>query len=126
EEVAFAPFLPQIDLLNRFVATDKTTVPGAPGPTGVVNVDGPGPYAVYQSELQLQWTLYDFGRTAGRHGQAELRQKIVQLQASRRRQTVAYDVAAAYLQALEAAALRRIAVQTVRRAEAVLQDVQAR
>jgi outer membrane protein TolC len=92
----------------------------------VINVDGPGPYAVYQSELQLQWTLYDFGRTAGRHGQAELREKIAQLQASRARQTVAYDVAAAYLQALEAAALRRIAIQTVRRAEAVLQDVKAR
>src|SRR5262249_10652100 len=126
EEVAFAPFLPQIDLLNRYVATGKTTLPGSPGPTGVVNVTGIGHYQVYQSELQLQWTLYDFGRTAGRYRQADVREKIAQFQTVRARETVAYDVATAYLQALEAAALRRIAVETVRRAEAVLEDVRAR
>src|SRR5262249_38703494 len=121
-----APFLPQIDLLNRYVATGKSTLPGAPGLTGVVNVTGIGHYQVSQSELQLQWTLYDFGRTAGRYGQAEMRERIARLQALRARETVAYDVATASLQAREAAALRRIAVETVRRAEAVLQDVRAR
>ena len=126
EAVAFAPFLPQVDLLNRYVATNKSILPGAPGPTGVVNVTDLGPYSVYQSELQLQWTLYDFGRTAGRHGQAGMREKIAELQALRAKETVAFDVATAYLEALEAAALRRIAVETVRRAEAVLQDVRAR
>jgi outer membrane protein TolC len=126
EAVAFAPFLPQFDLLNRYVATGKSTVPGAPGPTGVVNPSVIGTYQVYQTELQLQWTLYDFGRTAGRHGQASLREKIARLQALRAQETVAYDVAAAFLQALEAAAFRRIAVQSVRRAEAVLEDVRAR
>jgi outer membrane protein TolC len=126
EQVAFAPFLPQVDLFNRYVATGKSTLPGAPGPTGVVNITAIGHYQAYQSELQLQWTLYDFGRTAGRYGQADLREKITQLQALRAKETVGYDVAAAYLQALEAAAFRRIAVETVRRAEAVLQDVRAR
>jgi outer membrane protein len=127
EAVAFAPFLPQIDLLNRYVATGKSTLPGAPGPTGAVNITGlASAYQAYQSELQLQWTLYDFGRTAGRYGQASMREKITRLQALRARETVAYDVATAYLQALEAAAFRRIAVETVRRAEAVLQDVRAR
>jgi outer membrane protein len=126
EAVAFAPFLPQIDLLNRYVATGKSTLPGAPGPTGVVNVTDIGTYSVWQGELQLQWTLYDFGRTAGRFGQAGLRVQISQLQASRAKETVAYDVATAYFQVLEGAALRRIAVETVRRAEAVLEDVRAR
>jgi outer membrane protein len=126
EAVAFAPFLPQLDLLNRYVATGKSTLPGAPGPTGAVNITGIGTYQCYQSELQLQWTLYDFGRTAGRYGQAGLREKIAQFQALRARETVAYDVATSYLQALEAAAFRRIAVETVRRAEAVLEDVRAR
>jgi outer membrane protein TolC len=125
-EAAFAPFLPHIDLLNRSVATGKSTLPGSPGPTGVVAVSGPGPYWIYQSELQLQWTLYDFGRTGGRYRQADLREKIAELQSLRARETVAYDVAAAYLQALEAAAFRRIAVESVRRAEAVLEDVKAR
>jgi outer membrane protein TolC len=126
ETAAFAPFLPQIDLLNRYVATGKSTVPGAPGPTGAVNPSVIGHYQVYQSELQLQWTLYDFGRTAGRYGQASMREKIARLQAVRARETVAYDVASAYLQALEAAALRRIAAETVRRAQAILEDVRAR
>jgi outer membrane protein TolC len=80
----------------------------------------------WQSELQLQWTLYDFGRTAGRYGQASMREKIAQLQAERARETVAYDVVTAYMQAREATALRTIAVESIRRAEAVLQDVRAR
>ena len=126
EQAAFAPFLPQIDLLTRGVTTGKSTLPGAPGPTGVVNITRVGDYAVGQSELQLQWTLYDFGRTAGRYGQAGLREKIARLQALRAKETVAFDVATAYLQVREAAAFRRIAVETVRRAEAVLEDVRAR
>ena len=124
--VAFAPFLPQIDMLNRYVATGKSTLPGAPGPTGVVNVTGIGPYSVWQSELQLQWMIYDFGRTAGRFGQASVREQIAELQAVRARETVAYDVTSAYLQALEADALRQIAEESIRRAQAVLTDVQAR
>jgi outer membrane protein TolC len=126
EAVAFAPFLPQIDLLNRGVTTSKSILPGAPGPTGVVNITGIGTYAIWQSEVQLQWTLWDFGRTAGRYHQASVREKISRLLAWRATQTVAYETATAYLQALEAAALKRIAVQTVRRAEAVLEDVRAR
>src|SRR5205814_6474606 len=48
------------------------------------------------------------------------------LQALRARETVTYDVATAYLQVLEAVAFRRIAVESVRRAEVVLEDVRAR
>src|SRR5260370_148553 len=55
-----------------------------------------------------------------------MREQIARLQELRARETVAYDVATAYLQALEAAAFRRIAVDTIRRAEAVLEDVRAR
>src|SRR5262249_18847052 len=95
EPAASPPFLPQLDLRNRVVATGKATLPGAPGPTGVVNVTGIGDYAIWQSELQLQWTLYDFGRTSGRYRQAGLREQIAQLQAVRAKQTVGYDVAAA-------------------------------
>jgi outer membrane protein len=126
EQVAFAPFLPQIDLLNRYVATGKSTVPGAPGPTGAVNPSVIGHYSVYQSELQLQWIMYDFGRTAGRYRQSAVREKIARLQEVRAKETVAYDVTTAYFQVLEAVALRQIAVETVRRARAVLEDVKAR
>jgi outer membrane protein TolC len=126
EQAAFAPFLPQIDILNRYAATSKTLLPGAPGLVGAINITGISPYQAWQSELQLQWILYDFGRTAGRYRQAGMREAIAQLQAERARQTVAYDVAAAYLQALEATAIREIAVEAIRRAEAVLEDVRAR
>jgi outer membrane protein len=126
EQAAFAPFLPQIDMLNRYVATSKTSLPGAPGPTGAINITGVSPYSAGQSELQLQWTLYDFGRTAGRYGQAGMREKIAELQAARAHETVTYDVATAYFDALEAAAIRKIAVEAIRRAEAVLEDVRAR
>src|SRR5262249_2336760 len=112
EAVAFAPFLPQVEMLNRALTTSPTLSPGPPGLIGGILPRGPGPYAALQSEVQLQWTLYDFGRTAGRYGQAVLREKIADLQALRAQETVAYDVATAYLQALEAAAFRRIAVET--------------
>jgi outer membrane protein len=127
ETAAFAPFLPQIDMLNRVAATSKTIAgPGGPGLTGTINYDGVHPYSAWQSELQLQWTLYDFGRTAGRYRQAGMREKIAELQLERARETVAYDVAAAYLQTREATALRTIAVESIHRAEAVLQDVRSR
>ncbi|MDB5308899.1 MAG: TolC family protein [Gemmataceae bacterium] len=126
EAVAFAPFLPQVDMLNRALATSPTLSPGAPGLVGAILPGGPGPFSALQSEIQIQWTLYDFGRTAGRYGQAGMREQITRLQALRAKETVAYDVATAYLQALEAAAFRRIAEETVRRAEAVLEDVRAR
>ncbi len=127
EETAFAPFLPQIDMLNRYVATSPPLSPGAPGPTGgLVPAVVPASYSAWQSEFQLQWMLYDFGRTGGRYHQAVVGEGIAQLQAERARQTVAYDVAAAYLQGLEAAATRRIARQAIRRAEAVLADTRVR
>jgi outer membrane protein len=126
ESAAFSPFLPQIDLFNRYVTTNKAILPGSPGPTGVINIPRVGPYDAYQGELQLQWILYDFGRTAGKYNQARIREQIAQSQSERARETVAYDVATAYLQALEAVAFRRIAVETIRRAEAVLEDVRSR
>jgi outer membrane protein TolC len=126
EQTAFAPFLPQVDMLNRCLATSPTLSPGSPGLVGGILPGGPGPYTALQSEIQIQWTLYDFGRTAGRYRQARMREKIAQLQAERARETVAYDVAAYYFQALGAEAIRKIAVQAIRRAQAVLEDTRAR
>ncbi|MBL8798751.1 MAG: TolC family protein [Planctomycetia bacterium] len=126
EQAAFAPFLPQFDLFNRYVATSPALSPGAPGPTGGLLTDGPGPYSAWQTELQLQWTLYDFGRTGSRYQQAVLRAQIAGWQAERARQTVAYDAATAFLQGLHAAALRTIARDAVRQAEAVLNDTRQR
>jgi outer membrane protein TolC len=127
EQVAFSPFLPRIDMLNRYVATSSTLSPGAPGPTGAIAPSVIGaPYDAWQTEMQLQWIVHDFGRTAGRYGQAQMRTTIAGLQANRMRETIAFEVAAAYLQAHEAAAVRKIAEEAIRRAEAVLEDTKAR
>jgi len=126
QQVAFAPFLPRVDVLNRYVATSSTMSPGAPGPTGGILVDGRGPYDAWQSELQIQWTLYDFGRTGGRFGQAQMHRAVTELQARRMRETIAFEITASYLSALEAVAVRKIAEDSIWRAEAVLEDAQAR
>ena len=68
EQAAFAPFLPEIDLLFQSGATSNNQGPGAPGPTGfILTSSTPGTHSYVQTELQLLWTLYDFGRRAGRY-----------------------------------------------------------
>ena len=74
----------------------------------------------------LQWTLYDFGRTGGRYRQAVGRERITELQLARAGQTVEFDVAAAYMDVLLARASRRVQEDAVRRAEAILDDTEAR
>jgi outer membrane protein TolC len=126
EQVAFAPFLPQVDFFAQSGIASGTFAPGTPGPVGFILADGTGTRSYVQAELGLQWTLYDFGRTGGRYRQAIARERITQLQLTRAEQTVAFDVATAYLDVLLAVASRRVQVEAVRRAEVVLQDTAAR
>jgi outer membrane protein len=127
EQAAFAPFLPQLDTLTRYLGTSGKLGPGAPGPTGGVVPDViDEPYQLGQAELQLQWTLYDFGRTAGRHGQAVSHERIAEQQWLRAKQTAAFDTAVAFYQVLLASADREVAEEAVRAAEATLKDVNAR
>src|SRR5262249_5178708 len=67
EQVAFAPFLPQIDLLGQSGVVSATLAPGVPGNEGFILADGFGTRTYAQAEVGLQWTLYDFGRTGGRY-----------------------------------------------------------
>jgi len=126
EQVAFAPFLPQIDLLGQSGVVSATLAPGVAGPEGYLLPGNFGTRSYEQAELGLQWTLYDFGRTGGRHGQAVARQRIAELQLVRADQTVEFDVAAAYLDVLLARASRRVQEDAIRRAEATLDDTRAR
>jgi outer membrane protein TolC len=119
--------LPQLDLANRVGATSENLSPGAPGLTGgiipsVLDV----PYSFAQTELQIQWTLHDFGRTGGRYRQAVSQERIAMLRYLRAQETVAYDVAVAYTQGLLASAVRVIQQEAIRSAEAVLKDTQSR
>lgn len=126
EQVAFAPFLPEVDYLVRAIAVSANQSPGSPGPVGGVIPSLTGPPALSQAELDLQWTLWDFGRSSGRYGQAISRGRIAELRLVRARQTIAYDVSFAYLELLLAQASRRVREQAVRQARAILDDAQAR
>jgi outer membrane protein TolC len=126
EQVAFAPFLPQIDLLGQYGVVSATLAPGVPGNEGSILSNGFGTRSYAQTEVGLQWTLYDFGRTGGRYRQAVARERLTELQLARAVQTVEFDVAAAYLDVLLARASRRVQQDAVRRARAVLDDAVAR
>jgi outer membrane protein TolC len=124
--VAFAPFLPQVDLLGQYGVVSATLAPGVPGDEGFIFPNGFGTRSYAETEVSLQWTLYDFGRTGGRYRQAAARERITELQLARADQTVEFDVAAAYLDVLLARASRRVQEDAVRRAQATLDDTVAR
>jgi outer membrane protein TolC len=126
EQVAFAPFLPQIDLLGQYGVVSATLAPGIPGNEGFILANGFGTRSYAQTEVGLEWTLYDFGRTGGRFRQAVARERITELQLARADQTAEFDVATAYLDVLLARASRRVEEDAVRRAQATLDDTVAR
>jgi outer membrane protein len=126
EQVAFAPFLPQIDVLGQYGVVSSTLAPGTPGSEGFILAGAFGTRSYAETEVALQWTLYDFGRTSGRFRQAIARERITELQLARAGQTVEFDVAAAYLDVLLARASRRVQDDAVRRAQATLDDTVSR
>jgi outer membrane protein len=126
EQVAFSPFLPQADLLGQSGVVSDTLAPGKAGFAGFLLASGSGTRSYAQTEVGLQWTVYDFGRTGGRYRQAVARAQIAELQLLHADQTVEFDVATAYLDVLLARAFHRVQVDAVRRAEATLDDAVAR
>jgi outer membrane protein TolC len=126
EQVAFAPFLPQIDILAQYGVVSSTLAPGVPGNEGFLLANGSGTRSYAQTEVGLEWTLYDFGRTGGRYRQAVARERITELRLVRANQTVEFDVATAYLDVLLARASRRVQEDAIRRARAFLDDTVAR
>jgi outer membrane protein TolC len=126
EQVAFAPFLPQVDLLGQYGISSDNLGPGTPGYTGFLRAVNDQPHSYQETIVGLQWTLYDFGRTGGRFRQAVARERIAELQLTRANQTVEFDVDTAYLGVLLARASRRVQEDAVRRAQAILDDTVAR
>jgi outer membrane protein len=124
-QVAFADFLPQTKTSYRHIAGETNVgtfgVPTLPTYVGVISYGGQADQ-FNMAELNVQWILWDFGRTPGRYGQAVTQVEIARLQFERARQSVAFNVAVAYFQVLQAHALQVIAAESVRRAESVLRD----
>lgn len=123
EAVAFAPFLPNVGFGYRF---SGYTVPVLPASSFVPATFADGSTGISLAEMGLQWTLYDFGRTAGRYGQAVSQTAIASLQFDRARQTVAYEVASHALGLLAARALERVRADDQRDAEKILEDARNR
>jgi outer membrane protein TolC len=124
-QIAFASFLPQADVNYRYLTADSNVdrfaLPTIPSAIGNVAFGGESD-KFRLAELHLQWTLWDFGRTGGKYGQAVAALDIASLQYVRARQTVIYNVTTAYLEVLAARAARIIAEEAVRRAESQLRD----
>ena len=66
-DIAFAPFLPEFNTGFQFSGFNAPVIPGGAFVPASLNA---GVYAFSLAEAGVQWTLYDFGRTAGSYGQA--------------------------------------------------------
>lgn len=122
QDVAFAAFLPEAAVSYRYVlGTKDFALPTLP--TYVGNTTFGGEADTFRlAELQIQWNVWDFGRTPGRYGQASAAAEIAERQYQRARQTIAFDVTAAYFSVLQQQARRTVAEQALRRAESNLRD----
>lgn len=122
--IAFSGFLPEVDTRYRHIqGTESFGLPTSPTLVGNVSYAGESD-RFRQAELAVQWVVWDFGRTPGRFGQSEAALDIAELEYARARQTIRFDVTAAYFALLRAQAFRRIAQEAVRTAESVLRDAE--
>jgi outer membrane protein len=124
--VSFAEFLPDSRIVYRHIEDRPGSEPFAL-PTLPTNLAGNVAFGGNANrfdltELHLQWTLCDFGRRAGKYGQAGLSVDIARLQYRRGLQSVAFSVAAQYFAVLQAEATARVAEEAVRRTEIDLRD----
>jgi outer membrane protein TolC len=125
KQVSFADFLPQASLYYRHIEATPSEHPFALPtiPTAIGNVAYGTPSDRFDAlQLSVQWTLWDFGRTAGKFGQAVTALDIARLQYLRARQTVVFNVTAAYWTVLQTRAAFRVAEEAVRRAGSDLRD----
>src|SRR5207245_165783 len=128
QDIAFAPFLPMA-VAGYSAGGFDLNVGGHSAPLGplpgftFLPALGAIPIGLnintgYElADLKLQWLICDFGRRLGRYRQAGLAVDIAQLQSERAYQMVANEVSVAYYQVLRTRALRKTAVDAVRRAE---------
>ena len=126
EDVAFAPFLPQVFLWGQAGVVSAAMGPGVVGYAGFLIPTELGTRTYEQADVALEWTVYNFGRTGGRYRQSVAQEHIARLQNGRAHQTVAFDVTVAYLDILLARASRRAQEEAIRRAEAILANTEVR
>ncbi|HEY2881027.1 MAG TPA: TolC family protein [Pirellulales bacterium] len=125
KDITYADFLPVVGTGFRHISGDTRpsgfSLPTVAQSTGNVAYGGTAE-EFDVAELRAQMTLWDFGRTASRYGQSLVTKEIAGLQYVRSQQTVAFDVASAYFDALSAKAATDVAEESVRRAQSALDD----
>ncbi len=119
-DIAFAPFLPTIGTSFRYSAFNTPVLPGG---SFVPASLSSGVTSFTIAEAGIQWTVYDFGRTAGHYGQAVDRARIEELSMVRRQQTVAFEVAQCYFRLLAAQSNLRVQEEALRQAESILAEI---
>jgi outer membrane protein TolC len=127
ERVAFADFLPSLGLAYEFdTVSSRAGFVGTKDTRRFVQLPirgfGPGAQDFQVLDLELRYTVFQFGKRLARHDQAVLQWDIARLQTERARQAVGFDVSVRYAEVLEAFAARAVAERTLERAEAVLKD----
>ena len=124
KQIAFSAFLPEAAFSYRAIwGSDKFVLPTVPSFVGNVAY-GEAAQNFRSAELNLQWVLWDFGQTPGRYEQARAAMNIAELQYGRGIQTVAFNTTSAYFNLLQKKAIRRVAEESVRRADSLLEDAQ--
>jgi outer membrane protein len=127
EEIAYSAFLPTVQGSYGYQGFSSQTGFSGTAPSGrfpllPVRGFGPGSQEFSVTEIQMRWTIFQFGRQVAKHDQSVLREEITRLQADRAWQSVEFDVSQAYFRALEARSSLVIAEEGLARAEAVLRD----
>lgn len=122
-DVAYAPFLPEVNGGFRFADFNSPVIPGgsfvpASLPTGVDSFT--------LAEIGVQYTIYDFGRRAGHYDAAVYRSRSQDLARARAIQTVAYEVVQSYLKLLSTQAIVQVRQEALRDARRILDDTRAR
>jgi len=122
KEIAFSAFLPEASISYRALFGSREFVlPTLPSSVGNMAF-GESASRFQSAELNLQWVVWDFGRSPGLFQQARALEEVAQLQFRRGVQTVAFNTAAAYFDLLQKRALCRVADESVVRARAFLRD----
>jgi outer membrane protein len=122
-DVAYAPFLPQVGAGFRYADFSEPVLPGGSFVPASLS-EGVESFVI--AEAGMQWTLYDFGRTQGRYGQAVDRERIEALALARAKQTIAFEAAQAYFRLLAAQANLKVRDEALQRANSVLGDTNVR
>lgn len=123
QQIAFAPFLPEIGTKTGFSAFNEQVIPG--GAFVAASING-GAYAYNLAEAGIHWTLCDFGRREGHYGQAATQTRMAESYLRRAQQTIAFETSQAYLNLLFARATVRVREQALEQAQSILKDTKAR